>query len=79
MRVSIYLFLASLYIHDMNNAVYVNQMADHERSLKASFWKINHVHGLLGINRLCSSPDKITAEECSISSLHIAGLTTGPD
>lgn len=27
MRVSIYLFIASLYIHGMNNAVYVNQTA----------------------------------------------------
>lgn len=47
MHVSIYLFLASLYIHDMNNAVYVNQMPDQEQCLKASFWKINHLHGSL--------------------------------
>ncbi len=79
MHVSIYLFLASLYIHDMNNAVYVNQMADHEQSLKASFWKINHLHSLLSINQLRCSPDKITAEECTIFFLHIAGLTTGTD
>lgn len=39
MHVSIYLFLAPLYIHDMNNAVYVNQMAHQERGLKASVWK----------------------------------------
>lgn len=65
MHVSIYLFIASLYIHDMNNALYINQMADQEQSLKASFWKINHLHGVLSVNQLCLSPNRITAE-CSM-------------
>lgn len=74
MHVSIYLFIASLYIHDMNNALYINQMANQEQSLKASVRKINHLHGVLSF-----SPDKITAEECTIFLLHFAGLTTGTD
>lgn len=73
MHVSIYLFIASLYIHDMNNALYVNHTADSERGLRAS--------SLEGSPESQSTdyPAKITAGERGISFLHAAGLTTGAD
>lgn len=39
MHVSFYLFLAFLFIHDMNNALNMSQMEDQEQRLQASIQK----------------------------------------
>lgn len=64
MHVSIYLFHASLYIHDMNNAVYDNQQADQEQRVS------EHPSGkqIIRMASLAStisaaSPDKIALEK----------------
>lgn len=67
MRVSIYLFRASLYIHNMNNAGNVNQMADREQCLQASFWKINLLVGSLA-STSSAAPETWVAAEKNIPS-----------
>lgn len=56
----------TLYIHDMNNAVYDNPTAHREQHLQASLRKTNHLHGLLSADHLRCSPDKTTLEECTV-------------